>query len=196
MEWLGRRGNPTGAPSVANPVLFRGTMSRLAGRQCQRPTGIDLRIDSVELRRGAARIRTLYAREGTAATGIELKQNTKKKTGSGGPACLRRPERKTFGMSHVRFARAADRRSPIDSCGRVPGSSRGNGEFLFLFFYSLYSFSFLLFAFTERGHDLERGCDGDPLFPVLWPASDHFWEIRRHRHRRRAADRDSARYRV
>jgi hypothetical protein len=59
----------------------------------------------------------------------------------------------------------ADRRSPIDSCRQGPGSSRGMANSFFCFsirfLFFVYSFSFILFAFTERGHDLERGCDGE-----------------------------------
>ena len=48
--------------------------------------------------------------------------------------------------------------------------------------------------YTERKQGEDSLETGRPLFPFL-PGFGSFW-IRRHRHRRRAADRDSARYRV
>ena len=88
----------------------------------------------------------------------------------------RRKERKRPSLNLARRRRPQDRslrtpelhRSPRTGIAKkklatLVGQLKGNGESLFFYSFSLFRlfFWFILFAFTERGHDLERGCDGE-----------------------------------
>jgi hypothetical protein len=62
---------------------------------------------------------------------------------------------------HVRFARAADRRSPIDRCRQGPGSSRGMANSFFCFSIRLFFFvySFCVYGITKM--EIADGGDVD-----------------------------------